>query len=217
LNDGTGQFSDSGQVLGNDETRDVSMGDADGDGDLDLLSANSTVDMLWLNDGSGTFSDSGQALSDESAVGARLGDLDADNDLDMLVVNADATHSVWLNSYQPTVTTGAVTDIGADSVTAAGRLITLGVYPVTAHGFVWNSTGDPTLNDTVMDLGAASDTGDFSSKLSDLSLAALIMSGLMRSTTPVQFTGRPSSFRLPLKMAAGTDVSSVRPLNDVKR
>lgn len=35
-NDGTGPFTDSGQALGSDESRAVTLGDVEGDGDLDV-------------------------------------------------------------------------------------------------------------------------------------------------------------------------------------
>jgi hypothetical protein len=52
--------------------------------------------------------------------------------------------------------------------TAAGRLSGLGGAAVTAHGFCWNTTGNPTISDSVVDLGAATDTGSFTAKTSVL-------------------------------------------------
>ena len=40
----------------------VTLGDLDGDGDLDALAANRTTATVWLNDGAGRFTDSGQAI-----------------------------------------------------------------------------------------------------------------------------------------------------------
>ena len=50
---------DSGQSLGSSTSRDVSLGDVDGDGDLDAFVANQFQgNRVWLNDGSGSFTNS---------------------------------------------------------------------------------------------------------------------------------------------------------------
>ncbi len=74
----------------------MSLGDVDGDGDLDAFVANLGANRVWLNQGSGTFTDSGQALGNHSSRGVTLGDVDGDGDLDAFVANADANR-VWLN------------------------------------------------------------------------------------------------------------------------
>jgi hypothetical protein len=105
LNDGTGRFSDSGQLLGRAETQALDLGDVDGDGDLDALAANIGSNEVWLNDGSGNFNDSGQALGSidirvAMASGRRrfvgLADLDTDGDLDAFV-GGRSTGRIWLN------------------------------------------------------------------------------------------------------------------------
>jgi hypothetical protein len=99
LNDGLGNFSDSGQNMGNAYSIDVELGDVDGDGDLDAFVLNwSQANKVWLNHGSGTFSDSGQNLGSAYSRGMRLGDLDGDYDLDAFVANDHAqANMVWLN------------------------------------------------------------------------------------------------------------------------
>ena len=69
----------------------------------------------------------------------------------------------------PVVDTQAVSAIGATSATASGTLTELGAPSPTAHGFVWNSSGSPTLADNTADLGTASSTGVFNRVLSGLS------------------------------------------------
>lgn len=109
LNDGGGQFDDTGQRLGIFGTGSVALGDLDGDGDLDIFDANlssivegtgepekNQPNMVWLNDGSGGFTDSGQRLGREESHAVALGDLDGDGDLDAFVGNWGAD-TLWLN------------------------------------------------------------------------------------------------------------------------
>jgi len=102
LNDGNGNFTDSGQSLGNSgfsTSRDVALGDMDGDGDLDAFVANyhSQPNMIWLNDGNGNFADSSQGIGYSASNAVKLGDLDADGDLDAFIANYNQPNKVWLN------------------------------------------------------------------------------------------------------------------------
>jgi len=86
------------------------LGDLDGDGDLDIYAASlppkggnfDSTDRILLNDGSGAFVDSGQRLDNPRKAGAAgsgavaLGDLDNDGDLDALVATSAGT-SLWIN------------------------------------------------------------------------------------------------------------------------
>ena len=94
LNDGTGNFTDSGQAIDpGTNTQGLSLGDIDGDGDLDLLLAR-YVDAgiaftTWFNDGGGGFATAGPTFagaSGENGFGIVPGDLDGDGDLDLLMV-----------------------------------------------------------------------------------------------------------------------------------
>ena len=108
LNDGLGNFTDSGQSLGNSSSRSLSLGDLDGDGDLDAFIANSPVvgggpNRVWLNDGGaqggtpGNFTDSGYGLGNSNSHGVALGDVDGDGDFDAFVTNYVQADRVWLN------------------------------------------------------------------------------------------------------------------------
>lgn len=113
VNDGAGNFSNSGQALGEAATEQVVLSDVDLDGDLDLFSGNTTeaggdpADQVWTNDGQGVFSDSGQMLGETVSFGAALGDVDADGDPDLLVGSAGAVNKLYFNGltavYMPVV------------------------------------------------------------------------------------------------------------------
>jgi hypothetical protein len=75
----------------------VSLGDVDGDGDLDMFLPQGTAsidarpNLLWLNDGSGHFSDVSSSRlpqgQDANSTKAEFVDVDADGDLDVLISN----------------------------------------------------------------------------------------------------------------------------------
>jgi hypothetical protein len=108
INDGTGRFLDTGQVL-TQQGHGVEVADLDGDGDLDIFMtcAGYGVDgvehnkpsRIYFNDGSGRFTDSGQDLGDTDPSGnaVRLLDLEGDGDLDALVVYYQLPDRIYLN------------------------------------------------------------------------------------------------------------------------
>ena len=92
-------FIDSGQRLGSGRSWDVSLGDLDGDGDLDAFVANGIRGEIgsevWINNGMGIFTLREQDLG--YGMGVDLGDLDGDGDLDVFIVGWEEVGRVWLN------------------------------------------------------------------------------------------------------------------------
>jgi uncharacterized repeat protein (TIGR01451 family) len=122
FNDGAGNFSGSGQSLGNSNTQAVALGDLDGDGDLDAFTGNygqyeSQGNEVWLNNGLGSFSGNGQVLGKANSRAVALGDVDSDGDLDAFVGNdyqeeGDNGNQVWLNQVPLKVTATQPADNG---------------------------------------------------------------------------------------------------------
>jgi hypothetical protein len=104
LNDGVGNFIDSGQRLETVAGATPALGDLDADSDLDVyLSGDFNIadqDEVWVNDGTGVFTL--LTTVDENNAGGfvTLGDLDNDGDLDAFVTSQfeQYGYQVYLNS-----------------------------------------------------------------------------------------------------------------------
>jgi len=68
----------------------------------------------------------------------------------------------------PCITTLPLAGIGPDSALAYGEIILPGNPPATAHGFCWNTAGDPRIGDDHTDLGTVDSTGVFTAVIPDL-------------------------------------------------
>ena len=83
LGDGSGGFTGTGQFFGNNQHREVLLGDLDADGDLDALTPKFLDgDRQWLNDAAGEFTEFTRTLGNQTTTAGALGDLNGDGDLD---------------------------------------------------------------------------------------------------------------------------------------
>ncbi|WP_324673671.1 FG-GAP-like repeat-containing protein [Hymenobacter sp. GOD-10R] len=102
LNDGAGNFSGTQDVAVGSLPNSLAVGDLDGDGDLDILTANSgSADVrtvsVRLNDGTGIFSGTQEVAVSATSYFVTARDVDNDGDLDLLSANENRTVSVRLN------------------------------------------------------------------------------------------------------------------------
>ncbi|MFC2072848.1 FG-GAP-like repeat-containing protein, partial [Chloroflexota bacterium] len=171
---GYANFEDSGQSLGSSSSSGVSLGDVDGDGDLDAFVANYTqANRLWLNDGSGSFADSGQSLGSSGSYGVSLGDIDGDSDLDAFVANTNnQANKVWLNNGSGNFTNSGQSLGNSNSrgiflgdVDGDGDLDALVVNEALQANKVWLNDGSGNFVDSSQSLGSSD---SFSVSLGDV-------------------------------------------------
>ena len=135
-NDGHGTFTEHWVSPDISQGWGVSLGDVDGDDDLDAFMATDGPNAVWLNDGGGNFTNTGQALGTADSTAAPLGDFDGDGDLDAFVSN-DGANAIWLNDGS-----GTFADDGQPLGTLNSRGVGLGDLDGdgTLDAFVANSS-----------------------------------------------------------------------------
>lgn len=145
LNDGDGNFHDSGQRLGMQESLAVALGDLNGDGSLDAVVGNRGPGELWFNDGSGNFTAGSQSLGEGAAQSVHLADLDGDGDLDVILAG-EAAAGMWFNDgsghFNPS---NQQIEYGAGGAVAAGNVDGDGSVDVLVVGMgtyqLWRNDG----------------------------------------------------------------------------
>ena len=128
LNNGAGVFTapantPNPSVGGNPGS--ISLGDLDGDGDLDFVTTNgSGTSSIGFNNGAGVFTPIGGPSVGSNAYGAALGDVDGDGDLDLLWSSYSAnTVSVRLNNGTGAFTVPANTPNPSVSTNPVGLVL----------------------------------------------------------------------------------------------
>ena len=122
----------------------------------------SSFSTVWLINPSGTRVISYVDVQDSQNLNAT--DIDATDNC------TDSGNNIkWV--FPPSVTTQAVTDIYSTRAMGHGNITDLGAPNPTAHGFCWSTTPVPTINDFIIDKGAASSTGAYTAELTGLTNA----------------------------------------------
>ena len=166
FNNGSGQFTDSGQTLGPQlyESPRMTVGDVDGDNDVDVFIADAGIPAyshLWLNQGNGTFVNSGQTFG--RLFDIKLADIDGDNDLDAVTPrkifwnmggNQGGTLGQFMDSGQlfgnATSYTVILGDLDGDSDSDA--LLGVGECSVCSSS-VWFNNGSGVFSDSGQSVG----------------------------------------------------------------
>ena len=164
---GTGSFADTGQRLDAFFGNDVALGDLDGDGDPDAVTANAlgspeaqAPDGLWQNHG-GVFTKIG-SLGSRSSIAVALGDMDGDGDLDAVTAGrfSDGA-SVWFNNGAFSFSSGTPLGSSPGKDVALGDLDRDGdldvVFGMESGLEIWtnNGTGGFTLDIVMSNTGLA--------------------------------------------------------------
>jgi hypothetical protein len=99
LNNGAGSFTGGSEISLSDTPEDLTLGDVNGDGNLDLVATYYVGVAVRFGNGAGGFSGGSDVGAGRNPQDVMLGDVDADGDLDILVSNYnDYNVSILLNN-----------------------------------------------------------------------------------------------------------------------
>jgi len=185
LNDGLGNFTDSGQRIGLERSTGVELSDLDGDGDLDAVVSSREGVISYFNQGDGTFV-SGVEQTLPGGQHPALGDIDLDGDTDLIIAGSGPTR-VWANDGSGGFTdTGQLLGDGASSFAALEDFDNDGDVDLYVSNWtdvpnkVWTNDGFGNFVDSGVDLSAQATehaaVGDFDGD-DDLDIFASIWNG----------------------------------------
>ena len=192
LNDGNGNFTDSGQVFPARPGTSVGLGDLDNDGDLDVVWGYfSGDDVVAVNDGTGVFApiqNFAPTATYSRTTDIKMGDVDNDGDLDVMVTSQLNRPSIFFtNDGTGNLTQGAVlthpdggtntnsaalgdidNDGDIDFLEAVGNSLNVSRRP----SFVWTND-NPVINTTLsVDNGTIPEAGGVATVTATISTAA---------------------------------------------
>jgi len=135
--------------------------------------------VCWNNTGNPTLENNIGQTTYGTGTGSFISEITGLNDDVTYYVTAYATNEKGtsygevkqfetVSSTLPTVTTTEITNITTISATSGGNVTSNGNGTVTARGICWNTTGNPTLQNSLGQINDGSGTGVFTSEITGL-------------------------------------------------
>jgi hypothetical protein len=145
-NNGTGAFTDSGQVLGTDAATKIILGNVRGNGLLDAVLLRDGAIEVWTNSDSGSFSLAAN-YSSVAVTDMALGDLNNDGLMDLFILTTD-DNRVWWNDGSGNFIDSGIRLAATNSVSVAlggfdedGNLDAYVVHSDATPGQIWLNQG----------------------------------------------------------------------------